>query len=98
MDKVFVLNKQTRLPSLVDSLQNGLIDGYNAVADAGILKEHNAYTMVGYLAASIIALKCAGNFKLAQSFDQTAQKISVNWKVFQTEVQNLNEIINKLEQ
>jgi hypothetical protein len=97
VNKVSKLNARTRLPILVDSLQNGLIDGYNAIADAGRIKEHNAYTMVGYLSASIIALKCCGNLPVAKLFEQAANNISMNWMAFEREVKSLNDQINQLE-
>ena len=94
MSRHFLNN--SRLPNMVEGLNDALVDGYNATIKAGVIDKGCSQVIIGFSASSSICLKSVGDFAAARVFDSLAAKLENDWTSFQESVKEAHDSLNIL--
>ncbi len=74
---------ESRLPSMVSSLHDALIDTYNQAQKIGHIDKACSQIVIGFASSAVISLKCTGNLEAAAIFESLGKSLQKDWTAFE---------------
>lgn len=89
MSNISVIKSDRSPPPLVQSLRNGIIEGFNRTVEMRRIDKSTVNCMVSFLAASSISCNATGNREAGLLFQQAGEVLGRDWTRYESVIRTL---------